>query len=225
LLREERDLYHDRFVTEGNDLFIWKMPTFSMTEEHVDEIMGKAQKYKSMIIDLRDNGGGYVKAMKRLVGYLFDHDVKIADSKGRKETKPEVAKTRGEKLFTGNLVVLVDSGSASASEVFARVIQLEKRGTVVGDRTPGAVMTAQHFEHQSGVGAVLYFGNSVTVSDVIMNDGKSLEKVGVTPDELMLPTGADLAAGRDPVLTRAAALLGVVLDPEKAGSMFPYEWR
>jgi len=47
----------------------------------------------------------------------------------------------------------------------------------------------------------------------------------VTPDELLLPTAADLAAKRDPVLARAAALVGVKLDPERAGSMFPIEWR
>jgi C-terminal processing protease CtpA/Prc len=72
---------------------------------------------------------------------------------------------------------------------------------------------------------VLYYGTSITVADVIMTDGKSLEKVGVTPDETLLPTGADLAAQRDPVLSRAAALVGVKLEPEKAGTFFPKEWR
>ena len=58
-----------------------------------------------------------------------------------------------------------------------------------------------------------------------MRIGKSLERVGVTPDEMSLPTATDLAAKRDPALARAAALVGVKLDPEKAGSMFPVEWR
>ena len=62
-------------------------------------------------------------------------------------------------------------------------------------------------------------------SYVIMTDGKSLEGVGVTPDELLLPAAADLAAKRDPVLTRAAALVGFELPPDKAGAMFPIEYR
>jgi hypothetical protein len=58
-----------------------------------------------------------------------------------------------------------------------------------------------------------------------MSDSKSLEGVGVTPDELLLPTAADLAANRDPVLARAAAVAGFELPQDKAGAMFPVEWR
>jgi hypothetical protein len=58
-----------------------------------------------------------------------------------------------------------------------------------------------------------------------MGDGKSLEKVGVIPDEVKLPTPAELAAKLDPVLAYAASLAGVTISPEKAGAMFPIEWR
>ncbi|HEY0727780.1 MAG TPA: S41 family peptidase [Pyrinomonadaceae bacterium] len=223
-LRERRDVGKDRTAEFGNELLIWQMTTFSTSEDHIDAMMGKASKFKSLLIDLRGNGGGYTDALSRLTSYFFDREVKIADQKGRKETKPLLAKPRGS-VYKGQVIVLIDSDSASASEVFARTLQLEKRGTVLGDRSMGAVMTSRYYDHQTGVGQVLYFGNSITVGDVIMPDGKSLEKTGVTPDETMLPTGADLAAKRDPVLSRAAEMLGVKLDPEKAGTLFPKEWR
>jgi carboxyl-terminal processing protease len=224
-LRERQDVGKDRTVEFGNELLIWQMTTFSTDEDHIDAMMGKANKFKSLLIDLRGNGGGYTDALSRLTSYFFDHDVKIADLKGRKETKPMLAKKRGGSVYKGQVIVLIDSESASASELFARTIQLEKRGTVLGDRSAGAVMTSRYYDHQTGVGQVLYFGNSISVADVIMNDGKSLEKTGVVPDEVVVPTGADMAAKRDPVLARAAELLGVKLDPEKAGTLFPKEWR
>jgi hypothetical protein len=57
-----------------------------------------------------------------------------------------------------------------------------------------------------------------------MTDGKSLEHSGVTPDEVILPTAADMAAGRDPVMARAVELCGATVTPEAAGAFFPYEW-
>ena len=54
-----------------------------------------------------------------------------------------------------------------------------------------------------------------------MPDGFSLEKVGVTPDEVLLPTAADLAASRDPVLARAITLLGGTMTAEQAGKFYP----
>ena len=224
-LSEEWDLDHDRFFEAGDDMLVWKMPTFEVSKDHVDAMMAKARKFKTLVIDLRGNGGGYVDALTRLVSHFFDKEIKIGDLKGRKETKAEVAKKRSESPFAGHVIVLVDGNSASASELFARVMQLEKRGTVLGDNTAGAVMTSKSYDHEIGVGRVLYFGTSVTISDVVMTDGKSLEHVGVTPDEVVVPTGADLASFKDPVLSRAAEIAGVKLTPEKAGSLFPVEWK
>ena len=54
---------------------------------------------------------------------------------------------------------------------------------------------------------------------------KSLEREGVVPDELTLPSAGDLAAKRDPVLAHALSLLGAEITPEKAGALFPVEWK
>jgi C-terminal processing protease CtpA/Prc len=228
LIREEENEAHfnrQRYLEVGDDVFIWKMPSFELEEEKVDEMMGKVRKHKALILDLRGNPGGYVSALQRFAGYFFDRDVKIAERKGRKEMKPQMAKTRGEKAFNGKVVVLVDSRSGSAAEIFAKLIQLERRGTVLGDRSSGAVMESRFFPHKSGIDVVAFWGVSITDADVIMSDGNSLERLGVIPDEIVLPTGAELAAKRDPVLTRAAEVVGIKLEAEKAGALFPIEWR
>lgn len=158
------------------------------------------------------------------MGNVFDHEVKISDRVGRKESHLQIAKSRGKNAFTGKVIVLVDSGSASAAELFARTMQLENRGVVLGDQTSGSVMEARGYLYHQGVDTMFFYSFSVTDADLIMKDGKSLEHHGVTPDEIILPTQDDLANGRDPVLARAAEMAGLKLDPTAAGKLFPFEW-
>jgi C-terminal processing protease CtpA/Prc len=211
-------------TAEIGDVLIWKMPQFNLTEAEVDHMFGMARKHKALILDLRDNPGGAVTTVDRMLGNLFEDEVKIADRKTRKDLKPLTAKGRGKNAFSGNLIVLIDSKSASASEVFSRVVQLEHRGTIIGDRSAGAVMESQRFHEKLGVESMIFYGFSITEADLIMKDGHSLEHVGVTPDEIVLPSASDIATSKDPALSRAAALAGITLDPEQAGKLFPYEW-
>ncbi|MCA1556305.1 MAG: hypothetical protein LC747_06405, partial [Acidobacteria bacterium] len=228
LIRESEDaarLRRHRFQKFGG-VVAWKMDSFGFDPEQVDKIMNDQIKgNNSLILDLRGNPGGYVVTLERLVSHFFDREVKIADLKGRKEMKPQIAKKRGDKPFEGKVIVLIDSKSGSAAELFARVMQLEKRGVVLGDQSSGSVMQSKYHGLEMGSDTLVLYGASITNADVIMSDGKSLEHVGVTPDELLLPTAEDLAANRDPVLARAAELLGIRLDPAKAGTMFPIEWK
>ena len=227
LIRQDENedhLMRARTSEMGDALMILKLPEFMFTADEIDKLMVKARQHQALIVDLRGNPGGAIDTLKYLVGDIFEDDVKIADRVGQKEMKPEVAKARGGKAFTGKLLVLVDSESASAAELFARIVQLQKRGSVVGDRSSGSVMEAKHYEHHLGTDTIIPYGVSITESDLIMSDGKSLEHKGVTPDEVVLPTAADLANERDPVLSHAAAMLGVKLSPEEAGKIFPFEW-
>ena len=210
----------------GEGAIVWKLRHFDLTESKIGDMMKRARQHKALILDLRGNGGGEEVALQKLIGYFFDHEITIGEMKRRKESKPLKAKAHTDNLFKGQLVVLIDSQSASASELFARVIQLEKRGTVIGDRSSGAVMRSIFRPGALGdmsSGNMIFYGASITDADIIMADGKGLEHVGVTPDEVVLPKPADLAAKRDPVLARAAALVGAEISSEKAAEMFPLE--
>lgn len=208
---------------EFPDVLMVKLPTFLVDTGTIDDLMGKARKKSAMIVDLRGNGGGSLDALARLVGYFFDHEVTIDSPISRNnKVKPLVAKPRGKETFAGKIVVLVDSQSASASELFARVMQLEKRGVVVGDRSSGYVMEARWFPLPNSMD--FQYSASVTQADLIMKDGKSLEGVGVTPDYLVLPTGEDLAKQRDPAMSKALALVGINMDPAAAAKLFTFYW-
>ena len=224
LTREANEAHANRSrILERGDVAIWKLRQFDLDFTEVEHFVGVARKHKALVLDLRGNGGGREDTLKVMLGYLLDHDVKIADRVERKDTKELFAKRQGNP-FTGKLIVLVDAGSASASELLARVVQLEHRGTVVGDKTAGAVMEARIYSDSRGVDTKFFYDFSVTEANLVMTDGKSLEKAGVDPDELLNPTGADLAAGRDPVLAHAVELAGGTLDAEEAGKLFPFEW-
>lgn len=215
-----------RYYELGETAIVWKLRHFDLTESKIGDIMRRARQHKVLILDLRGNSGGEEQALLKLIGYFFDHEIVVGEMKRRKESKPLKAKSRGDSVFKGQLVVLIDSESASAAELFARVVQLEKRGTVIGDRSAGAVMRSAFRPGALGdmsSGNMIFYGASITDADIAMSDGKSLEHVGIIPDEVSLPTAVDLAEKKDPVLARAAATVGVELSSEKAGTLFPRE--
>jgi C-terminal processing protease CtpA/Prc len=202
-----------------------KLRSFSVEKKYIEKMMAEVGQHGNMILDLRGNGGGYVKIEELLTGYFFEKDIKIADFIMRDKKKERIAKTQKEKTYKGKLIVLIDSNSASASEVFSRVIQLEKRGTIIGDTSAGAVMTSIFVTMENGRGVpgfetFSFFGMSITVADLIMSDGNRLENFGVLPDVGIGPTGFALLNGQDPVLAYAAGKFDAKLTPEQAGKYY-----
>jgi len=221
--QENRRQEAPSWVEFGDPLMILRLSDFMFSDLNAEGLIEKARTHKALILDLRGNPGGSLETLRHFLGGFFENDVKIGDEVRRDKTVNFATKTR-RNPFTGKLFVLIDSQSASAAEIFARVVQLEKRGTVIGDSSSGSVMAAQFRSHTYGTHEVLLYGLELSVADFIMPDGKSLEHTGVTPDEKMLPSQDDMALNRDPVLSAAAAKAGVSLSPEKAATLFPLEW-
>lgn len=212
-----------RYFEKGDELLVIRLPQFSLSAYGVDDVIANMRKHKGVVLDLRGNPGGFVDSVDRLLGGVFQYDRKIYDHVGRDSTKEVSVSGRHQNAFTGRLAVLVDEGSASASEIFARVVQLEHRGRILGDRSAGMVMESMFFSHEFTTDSQVLYGASITHADLIMTDGKSLEHVGVEPDITILPTSQDIAAKRDPVMAKAATLVGGHLTAEEAGAAFPPE--
>ena len=208
------------------DLIACKLYTFWVETDIIDKMMKEVGEHKKLVLDLRGNGGGAVQTEIYLTGYFFDRDVKIATEIERKKTIERIAKSRKAKAYDGKLVVLIDSRSASASEVFARVVQIEKRGQVVGDASAGAVMTSilvplETIHGGRFGGTHNYYGDiSLTIGDLLMSDGQRLEGTGVVPDFRSLPSGQTLAQRSDPALVFAFSLCGTRISKEEAGKFY-----
>ena len=182
------DRYRGFYLDVSNQVIVWKMPTFEIPLDEVRDVIGKAKNRKALIIDLRGNGGGYVAAMLEMVTQVNRDSVVVGTVHERRQTSPLVAKGGGNNAFTGELFVLVDSRSASASEMFARAIQLSRsrqgdRRSYRRRRDAVAVFPAR----RSAWKPRMLFGVQVTNADVVMADGGRLERTGVTPDELLAP--------------------------------------
>src|SRR5262249_39193427 len=142
IIRDLDDARLEHRFSRVGKVGIWKMPSFAFDPADADRVIDAAVKdSEALILDLRGNPGGYVKTLEQVIGRFYDHDVTISQMKGRKPEKPSLARKHG-RTFSGRIVALVDSRSASAAEIFARVLQLEKRGVVVGDQSSGSVMRA-----------------------------------------------------------------------------------
>ncbi len=222
----ERAMQNKPLVDLGSGVAIYKYQSFLDDLDGVENILKQLRPYKAVIFDLRGNHGGSVNTLKWLLSGFFENAITINDRVTRepKDRTQMVTKPNEGRFVPAKLFVLVDSDSASAAEIFARTIQLEKRGTILGDVSSGSVMESRRYRYTSGLGVVAFYGASITDADVIMPDGKSLEKVGVTPDVLVLPSASDLAARRDPVIAKAAELAGTTITPETAGSLYPDVW-
>ncbi|HNR09286.1 MAG TPA: S41 family peptidase [Saprospiraceae bacterium] len=116
----------------------------------VDSFYNK-HKIRHYVIDLRGNSGGYLEECSRILNQLFkENNLLLVSTKGRTVRQTEY-KTDGRQLFDlGQVVVLIDGGSASASEAFAGAVQDLKRGRVVGQASYGKGLVQEQYMLSNG---------------------------------------------------------------------------
>jgi len=155
---------------------------------------------KGVIVDLRGNGGGYLEAAQDIASLWLDGKVIVTERTGGRVIDTLYA--RGEALLKGvPTVVLVNGGSASASEILAGALSDHNAAKTVGEKTygKGVVQDVKSLEDGGSL--------KVTIASWFTPNGKNISKEGITPQEVVPISDDDIAAGRDPQKDKALELL------------------
>ena len=137
------------------------------------------------MLDLRKNPGGLLQQAINITDFFLE-DGEIVSTKGRKisETRKFFAR-RGDEVKGKPIVVLINNGSASASEILAGALKDHKRAIILGESSYGKGSVQSIIPLKNGGGMRL------TISKYYLPSGKSISEVGVTPDILVEESGDD----------------------------------
>lgn len=208
---------------------------FTYDRDRVESLMKDAQKARNLILDLRDNGGGAVVNLEHLLGMLCPPDKPIgtfiSKSLVRRYTEEtgedgkdlaKVAAWSDQKIkprlnrrvprYKGNLAVLVNRWSGSASEIAAAALRDNAGAKVVGTKSAGAVLVSVIVPASNG------FMLQYPLSDYVTVSGLRLEGNGVAPDLEVEDPKLRLPDAKDPVVEKAVqTLLAKASKPREAG--------
>ena len=159
------------------------------------------QKPKGLILDLRDNGGGYLNTAIEVASQFIGDGVIMYEQYGD-GTKDTYTAQKGGLATDIPMVVLVNEFSASASEIVAGAMQDRGRAQLVGVTTYGKGSVQSWIPLSDDQGAV-----RVTIAKWLTPDGNTIHEIGLTPDVVIERTTDDYKAGLDPQLDAAIALL------------------
>ncbi len=162
-----------------NNIGYLKLPSFDEDtskdfEEKVKELQDK--NIKSLIIDLRNNGGGIVTEATDIADMLLEKGQTIISTVDNKDKK-EITYSKNDPTFKMPVVVLVNENSASASEILACSLQDNERAKIIGTKTygKGIIQTLLSLADGSGL--------KITTEEYYTPKGTTIHKVGITPNE------------------------------------------
>lgn len=160
----------------------------------------KRQGVRGVILDLRGNGGGYLGEAQDVAGIWLDKKVVVSERAG--ERVIDELKTGSDPILAGvKTIVLVDGGSASASEIVAGALQDHGAATLVGEKTFGKGTVQKMLD--LGAGTQL----KVTIARWYTPNGKNITKDGIAPDQKVAISFNEINAGKDPQLDAAIKIL------------------
>ena len=189
---------------KGNGIHYLKVSRFGeSTNGEWDEAVAKTKNARGIVLDLRSNPGGYLSGAVYLSSeFLTSGAVVIQEDANGGRSTLSVQPTKGDHAFAGtSVVILIDEGSASASEIMAAALEERAGARLVGEKSfgKGTVQDAVDFDDGSGL--------HLTIAKWLTPSGKWIHEKGLEPDYVVALTDADIEAGRDPQLAKALELL------------------
>jgi carboxyl-terminal processing protease len=180
--------FYQDFVARQNGDRDYKSAT-----RDVERLLGELKKERvdSVLIDLRNNGGGSLREAVELTGLFIGKGPVVQQRNARGKVTVE-SHTRADVAWDGPLGVLIDRGSASASEIFAAAIQDYGRGILIGEPSfgKGTVQAMINLDEIAKNDKQNFGELKLTVAQFFRINGGTTQMLGVTPD-ILLPTGAD----------------------------------
>lgn len=193
----------DSKILDGNiayvELFTFGADTARDLRESLKELM--AENPRGLILDLRNNGGGYLDTAIEVVSEFVPEGIVMYEEYGDGR-KIAYEASKGGLATKIPLVVLINEGSASASEIVAGAIQDLGRGLLVGNTSFGKGSVQSYTPLQNDQGAV-----RVTIARWLTPDERQIHGLGLEPDYKVEFTPEDMTAGIDPQLEKALELL------------------
>lgn len=202
ITRDNVDIKSASYSQKG-DIGVIKINQFNAnTLAFLDDALAKAKKDnpKGLVIDLRNNPGGLLNVAVDITSRFIEPGVVVIErDKAKNET--ELKTTQVTDRVTLPIVVLVNKGSASASEIFTGALQDAGRAKIVGETTfgKGSVQTIEPLKDGSSV--------RITIAEWLTPKKREINKVGIKPDIEVGLSDDDAKAGRDPQLDKALELL------------------
>lgn len=157
-------------------------------------------KAKGLVLDLRNNNGGYLNSAVEALSQFLGDGVALYE-KGRDGKEEPITVQPGGLATTIPLVVLVNGGTASASEIVAAALQYYRRAVVIGERTFGKGTVQNIYDLNDGSRL------RVTVAEWLTPSHQELDKSGLTPDIIVESPPAGAKDGNDPQLAKALEYL------------------
>lgn len=172
--------------------------TGNLVESFTKEFKNKG--INKVILDLRNNGGGYVKAARDLLSLWLDGD-KILTQKSTSTGQTITYAKRGEAILKDTkTIVLVNNATASASEIVAGALKEYHKATIVGVKTYGKGVVQTILELSGG--SLL----KVTTAHWYTPNDQTINKTGITPDIEIARSYSDINSGKDPQMDKAKSL-------------------